>query len=124
MRPRRTADTDELDCEIIDGLNSTANPAIGLAGGYDANTGDPCIPFRDTTAMQILPRSREVILSTPQRHYIPLYVLDEGHWGPYSTLIASILILRAPLNTFFFIHLKLSLNPINTVPCTRAADLT
>lgn len=40
--PRLKVDIDELDLKIIDGLKSTADAAIGLAGGYDATTGDLC----------------------------------------------------------------------------------
>lgn len=32
----------ELDLEILDGFKSSADIAIGLAGGYDATTGDLC----------------------------------------------------------------------------------
>ena len=35
-------DIGELDLEILDGFKSTADAAIGLAGGYDAETGDLC----------------------------------------------------------------------------------
>ena len=35
-------DMGELDLEILDGFKKTAGAAIGLAGGYDATTGDLC----------------------------------------------------------------------------------
>ena len=55
-------DIGELDLEILDGFKSTADAAIGLAGGYSASTGDLCalalstkkriliISLQDTTA--------------------------------------------------------------------------
>lgn len=49
-------DISELDPEIVDGLKSTADPAIGLAGGYTASTGDLC-------ALAISTRKRILILS-------------------------------------------------------------
>lgn len=51
-----TLDIGELDLEILDGLKSTADAAIGLAGGYDADTGDLC-------ALAISTQKRILILS-------------------------------------------------------------
>ena len=62
--PCLKVDIRELDLEIIDGLKSSAATAIGLAGGYDATTGDLCVlaistlkrilivSFRDTTVTE------------------------------------------------------------------------
>ena len=57
-------DIGELDLEILDGFKSTADAAIGLASGYNADTGDLCalalstkkriliISFQDTTDVE------------------------------------------------------------------------
>ena len=62
--PYLQVDIGELDREIVDGLKSTADRAIGLSSGYDADTGDLCalaistqkriliLSFRDTTVTE------------------------------------------------------------------------
>jgi hypothetical protein len=70
-------DIGELDLEIIDGFKSSADAAIGLAGGYDATTGDLCalalstkkkiliISFPDTTIAETPSLLTESILLSP-----------------------------------------------------------
>ena len=38
--PRLNLNIDELDLDVVKGLLSTADAAVGLAGGYDVTTGD------------------------------------------------------------------------------------
>ena len=54
--PYLKVDIGELDLEILDGLKKTADNAIGLAGGYDATTGDLC-------ALAISTQKRILIIS-------------------------------------------------------------
>lgn len=75
--PYLKLDIGELDLEIVDGLKSTADAAIGLAGGYDEKTGDLCalaistqkriliITFQDTTATEAPPMLANSILLNP-----------------------------------------------------------
>ena len=54
------------------------------------------------------PKKSLLILSTLQPRYLALYAFDEDHWGPYSTLVSSILILvflsyTPPEYSFFLI---------------------
>ncbi|KAF9649273.1 hypothetical protein BDM02DRAFT_1936138 [Thelephora ganbajun] len=75
--PYLKVDIGELDREIVDGLKSTADAAIGLAGGYSATTGDLCalaistqkriliISFQDTTATEASSMLADSILLDP-----------------------------------------------------------
>ena len=54
--PSLQIDIGELSLEILDIFKKTADPAIGLAGGYDATTGDLC-------ALAISTQKRILILS-------------------------------------------------------------
>ena len=76
-------DIEELDPEIIDGFKSTADAAIGLAGGYDATTGDLCtlaistqkriliISLRDTAAATEAPSmlANSILLNPSLKKY-------------------------------------------------------
>jgi hypothetical protein len=75
--PYLKVDIGELDLEILDGFKSTADAAIGLAGGYDATTGDLCalalstrkrilvLSFNDTTVTEAPSMLAESILLNP-----------------------------------------------------------
>ena len=75
--PYLKIDIGELDLEIIDGFKSSADIAIGLAGGYDATTGDLCtlalstqkkiliISFQDVTVTDTPSTLADSILLNP-----------------------------------------------------------
>lgn len=75
--PTLKLDIGELDLEILDGLKSTADAAIGLAGGYSTDNGDLCalaistqkrimiLTFNDTTATEAPSMLANSILLNP-----------------------------------------------------------
>jgi hypothetical protein len=75
--PYLKVDIAELTVEILDGFKSTVDGAIGLAGGYDATTGDLCalalstqkriliISFQDTTVTEGPSMLADAILLDP-----------------------------------------------------------
>ena len=75
--PSLKIDIGQLDVEILDGFKSTADPAIGLAGGYDETTGDLSalalstrkriliITFQDTTVTEAPSMLADSVLLNP-----------------------------------------------------------
>ena len=75
--PYLKVDIGELDLEILNGFKSSADAAIGLAGGYDPTTGDLCalalstqkriliISFQDITATEAPSMLADSILLNP-----------------------------------------------------------
>jgi hypothetical protein len=75
--PRLKIDLHELDLDIVEGLKSTADASVGLAGGYDETTGDLSalaisspkrilvISLKDTTATEASSLLADSILLEP-----------------------------------------------------------
>ena len=103
--PCLNVDIGELDQEIIDGLKSTADAAIGFAGGYDADTGDLCA----------------LALST-QKRILTLSFLDTTTTDGPSILAESIL-LDPGLKKYAFNAPRLITSLASLLPALRSNEV-
>ena len=98
-------DIGELDNEILDGLKSTADAAIGLAGGYNADTGDLC-------ALAISTQKRILILS-----------FNDTTVTEAPSLLASSILLNPSLKKYAFSAPRLITSLPALLPSLRSKEV-
>lgn len=103
--PRLKIDIDELDLDIVEGLISTADAAVGLAGGYDATTGDLCA----------------LAISTPKR--ILVISFQNATESEASAMLANSILLEPSLKKYAFNAPRLVTSLPAILPSLRAKEV-